>query len=80
MMCDEKCKSCDRPGCYYRKENFIWSDTKKTANWITEDEDDLYICSNCREKALLAIDDYMVRDKVRQEKSNFCPNCGRRME
>lgn len=45
----------------------------KRGSWVSESQDSAIYCSECGDSALLnGCEDY--------EKSNYCPNCGAKME
>ena len=46
----------------------------KQGEWVKTLDD--VICSNCGVSANLDADEYFIRDKVRFDESNLCPNCG----
>lgn len=50
----------------------------KQGEWIDSDED-TYCCSNCGTEAPLDAWEYKYRDKIRPDRTKFCPNCGVRM-
>lgn len=46
--------------------------------WVDSDGD-IY-CSNCGAEAPIDEWEYKYRDKIRQERTNFCPTCGVHMK
>ena len=51
----------------------------KTGKWVLSDG--YWRCSKCRGKALLKFDNFGIRTPVYiPVKSNYCPNCGIKME
>lgn len=54
---------------------------RKTGRWI-KDSDGVIVCSECQEVALQRL--FLITDDMRYEarivESNYCPNCGARME
>ena len=45
--------------------------------WVRDD--DYHRCSNCHCVAPLDGDEYWMRDKIREDLTEICPNCGARM-
>ncbi len=60
-------------------ESSVKPQEPKTGHWILSGG--YWRCSNCKEKALLKFDKIVVRSpEYIPVKSNFCPNCGAKME
>lgn len=51
---------------------------KPQGEWIRDD--DYHRCSNCHCVAPLDGEEYWLRDKIREELTEICPNCGAKMK
>lgn len=49
------------------------------AKWESNN-DGIPVCSNCNEEDAISRDDYSFRDKIRDNHSAYCPECGAKME
>lgn len=70
-------KWCGVKEAYLIVKNSLHKVSRPQGEWI--DSDGSIYCSNCGAEAPIDEWEYKYRDKIRQECTNFCPDCGAKM-